>query len=180
MMNVNNLKRRVDDYKRVLQNTENYRKVWEESLQELIKTSLENAAKEVDLAGKVEVHSEINNLSAVTFSLGSTTSGMSKSIADGIERQMIKQNGSLIYQQLFNGKVIIIIKYPEIEGYGQPKPPKTVAIMRPEELRAPFFIRHLEQLLIEVTTWEDYDDDEPQQKIGFKLNFDNKQPVAAK
>jgi len=79
--------------------------------------------------------------------------------------------------QLFNGKVIVIINYPFIEGYGQPQPPKTVAIYRPEELKEPFFVRHLEEFITEVYNWEDYDDDEKpgaerNQKIGFKLNFE--------
>ena len=84
---------------------------------------------------------------------------------------MVKQNGSLIYQQLFNGKVIVLISYPYIENYGEPRPPKTIAIYRPEELREPFFIRHMEEFLSELTTWEDYDDDEPIQRIGFHPNF---------
>lgn len=36
------------------------------------------------------------------------------------------------------------------------------------------FIRHVEEMLQEVTTWEDYDDDEPTKRIGFKFNFGQK------
>jgi hypothetical protein len=84
---------------------------------------------------------------------------------------MIKHNGSLVYQQLFNGKIIVIIQYPFIENYGEPRPPKTVAIYRPEELSEPFLIRHLEEFIQEITDWEDFDDDEPNKKIGFSMNF---------
>jgi hypothetical protein len=38
----------------------------------------------------------------------------------------------------------------------------------------PFILRHLETFISEITNWEDYDDDapEPNQRIGFKMNFD--------
>ena len=29
----------------------------------------------------------------------------------------------------------------------------------------------MEDLIQEITNWEDYDDDEPNKKIGFQLNF---------
>ena len=108
--------------------------------------------------------------------MGHVESGISERLGVGVVRNMIKQNGSLIYQQLFNGKILVLINYPYIEQYGQPQPPKTVAIYRPEELRDAYFQRHLELLLQEVTAWEDYDDDvpEPNQRIGFKMNFDQK------
>jgi hypothetical protein len=104
-------------------------------------------------------------------------SGMYQEVNDSIKRHLIKHNGSLIYQQLFNGKIIVIINYPFIENYGQPFPPKTIAIYRPEEIKEPFFVRHLEEFVTEIYHWEDYDDDdkpgaEPNQKIGFKLNFE--------
>ena len=66
---------------------------------------------------------------------------------------------------------MVLIQYPHIEGYGEPRPPKTIAIYRPEELKDPYFIRHVEEFLQEITLWEDYDDEEPYQRIGFQLNF---------
>ncbi|MEO1438261.1 MAG: hypothetical protein AAFV80_22155, partial [Bacteroidota bacterium] len=115
---------------------------------------------------------DLENLEAVVLSLGDIKSGMSKKVNNSISRDLIKHNGSLIYQQLFNGKVIVLINYPAIENYGQPRPPKTIGIYRPEEIQPPFFIRHLEEFMREVTNWEDYDDDEPHKKIGFNLNFE--------
>ena len=69
-----------------------------------------------------------------------------------------------------------MLQPPMIEGYGEPQPPRQIAIYRPEEVTEPFFIRHLEELVKSVTAWEDYDDDnvpaDEGQRIGFKLNFD--------
>lgn len=166
-----NLKTKVSRYKQILDNTKKYRKVWVDSLQQQIMDELNYIVGEVELSAEVEVRSDLENLEAVVLNLGTVRSGMSQKVNDTIRQDMIKHNGALVYQQLFNGKILVLIQYPQIEGYGQPRAPKTIAIYRPEELREPYFIRHVEELLQEVTLWEDYDDDEPQQRIGFQLNF---------
>ena len=61
-----------------------------------------------------------------------------------------------------------MILSPHIEGYGQPKPPLTLEILRPDELKAPFIIRHMEAFLKDITDWEDFDDEEQKSSaIGF-------------
>ena len=166
-----NLKRKVKNFKAVLSNTRQYREAWKSSLREQIVSTLTTMVSECELEAELEVKEGLENLEAVVLSLGQSKSGIYEVLSDDVKRHLIKHNGSLVYQQLFNGKIIVLINYPMIEGYGQPRPPKTVAIYRPEELKPPFLVRHLELLIDEITVWEDYDDDEPHQKIGFKLNF---------
>ena len=166
-----NLSRKVNHYKEVSANARAYREVWIKSLKNEIVTFLTEAAAEVGLDATVEVRSDVENLEAIVLSLGDVKSGMFTTLNSKIKRHMIKHNGSLVYQQLFNGKIIVLIQYPYIENYGQPKTPKTVAIYRPEEMSHPFLVRHMEELIQNITDWEDYDDDEPTKKIGFELNF---------
>ena len=172
MPNYANLKRKASDYRQVLANTAAYRATWDDELEAAIQLELETLIAEAGLEATIEVREEIANLAAVTLSLGNVRSGMSQEVVDGVRRELIKHNGSLVYQQLFNGKVVVLVQYPFIENYGEPHPPKTIGIFRPEELKPPFFERHVEELLAEVTKWEDYDDDEPHQKIGFRLSFE--------
>ncbi len=170
-INLNNLKRRVNQYQEILANTIQYRKTWKEGLKDQIVDLLKNMSKETGLGATVETKADLENLEAIVLSLGDSKSGMYQHVGNDIKRHMIKNNGSLIYQQLFNGKIMVLINYPFIEGYGQPAPPKTVAIYRPEELKTPFFVRHLEEFVGEITNWEDFDDDEPNKRLGFELNF---------
>ena len=82
----------------------------------------------------------MENLEAIVLSLGDVESGLSQAVGNSkIERPLIKHNGSLIYQQLFNGKVMVMLQSPMIEGYGEPQPPRQLAIYRPEEMTEPFF-----------------------------------------
>lgn len=169
-----NLQQRVTRYHEVLKNTTHYRSAWQDGLRQEITDFLHRASTNTGLKGKVEVRADIQNLEAVVLNLGVGQSGLGEPVGEGMRRDLIKQHGSLVYQQLFNGKILVLINYPFIEKYGQPQPPKTIAIYRPEELKEAFLLRHLETFVTELSNWEDYDDDapEPNQRIGFKLNFE--------
>ncbi|MFT5834357.1 MAG: hypothetical protein ACI97N_001996 [Cognaticolwellia sp.] len=173
MQDLFSLQRKVNLYKEVLANTQNYRKEWKLNLRNNIINTLNVIIKETGLEASITTKVAIDNLEAIIFSLGDMGSGLTQQVGTQLTRELVKQNGTLIYQQLFNGKIIVLIQYPMIENYGEPRPPKTVAIYRPEELKEPFFVRHVENFIKEITDWEDYDDDEPNNKIGFKMNFEN-------
>ena len=171
MDELHNLKIKVNNYNKILENTRTYRQVWKDSLKAFIVKRLEIIVAETGLDAKVEIKENVDNLEAVVLSLGTEVSGISEKINEDTMRPMIKNNGVLIYQQLFNGKVQVMLVYPFIEGYGKPQPPKIVSIYRPEEVKEPFIIRHVEEFLKEVILWEDFDDDLPIQKqpIGFNI-----------
>jgi len=173
MEDINNLKRKAAQYKEIVGNTRAYREAWQKGLKDSIVDRLTELTKAVELDAEIEVKSTIENLEAIVLSLGEVKSGIWENVNDNVKRHLIKHNGSLIYQQLFNGKIVVMINLPMIEGYGQPSPPKTIAIYRPEEIKQPFILRHVEDFVREITNWEDYDDDKPtdQQKIGYHLNF---------
>lgn len=161
------LQRKVQEYKTIIANTEKFREEWKSTLRDRIVKTLKEISKAVELDAFIEVQAPVLNLEAVVLTLGVEKSGLAQRIDSHIKRDFIKQRGSLIYQQLFNGKIIVLINYPFIESYGQPREPKTIAIYRPEELQSDFFLRHLEDFMSEITQWEDYDDDQPAKKIGF-------------
>jgi len=164
------LHRKVLEYKNILSNTDKFREVWRTSLRDHIVKTLKDIVKDIELQAYVDIQTPVVNLEAVVLSLGVEKSGLAQRIDSHLKRDFIKQRGSLIYQQLFNGKIIVLIQYPFIENYGQPHEPKTIAIYRPEELLPDFFMRHLEEFMTEITQWEDFDDDVPAKRIGFPIN----------
>ena len=175
---IQTLQRKVERYKEVLHNTQRYREIWKKELKKAIVAQLRSLAESGGLPGTVLEISEIQNLEAVALTLGTTESGLGENVGNGFRRDLIKQNGTLVYQQLFNGKILVLINLPFIEKYGEPQAPKTIAIYRPEELKEPYFQRHFETFVSEVTAWEDYDDDlvsDPNQRIGFKMNFEREE-----
>lgn len=165
-MEITNIQNKVEKYNTILDNTKNYRKKWKPEMKKLITETLEEIIKQTNLNAFLDFSDDIENLEVITFSLGTEVSGISEKFpGNKTKRPFIKNNGSLIFQQLFNGKLMVMILYPYIEGYGQPKPPKNVEIVRPEELNEGFIIRYVEEFLQEIIEWEDFDDDLPE-KMG--------------
>lgn len=175
-----NFKRKVEHYKEVLENTKRYRETWKNSLKQELIDRLSELATTAGLDSEIEERSDIENLEAILLTLGHSESGLGEPVGGELRRNLIKQNGSLGYQQLFNGKILVLINFPYIEKYGQPQPPKTIAIYRPEELKEAYILRHFETFITDITAWEDYDDDasEPYQRIGFKMNFEREAAMA--
>jgi hypothetical protein len=175
-LDIGGLLAKANAYKEVLQNTIDYRKQWHSGLKKMILETLDEIKKQTGVKAIVECKDNINNLEAIVFDLGRSASGISENLENtDIKRTMVKSNGALIYQQLFNGKIMIMISSPYIEGYGEPKPPRMVEILRPDELKQPFILRHMESLLKDLIEWEDYDDDEPAKPpVGFNpIGFNN-------
>lgn len=165
-MNLSNIKTKVTTYNEILGNTKAYRKEWSKSLKKMISGTLKKIIKDTKLKAFIDVKDDIENLEAITLSLGTEVSGIAEKFPGSLsKRPFIKSNGTLIFQQLFNGKVMIMIMYPSIEGYGQPKPPRTIEILRPEEFKKEFVLRYVEEFLQDVIEWEDFDDDVPE-KMG--------------
>jgi len=168
-MDFSGLNSKVTSYNSIRKNTVEYRKAWGKSIKPMLKKNLKKAIADLGLKASIEEKQEMGNLEAVILNLGQEDSGISQKVGM-VSRPLIRQNGMLVYQQLFNGKIVILVVPPSVEGIGQPQPPKNIEILRPEELQETFIPRHLEILLSTVTEWEDYDDDEPK-RIGFSHTF---------
>ncbi len=177
-LDVGSLQAKVDSYNQILNNTENYRKDWGDHLKPMITNGLEKIIKSTGLKATVEVKDNISNLEVIVLNLGQDVSGIGEKLeGSNSTRPMIKNKGALVYQQLFNGKLLILIMYPFIEGYGEPRPPRTLEILRPQEMKEPFLLRHVEEFMKEIISWEDYDDDIDEtakvNPIGFNMVNEN-------
>ncbi len=177
LMDLTTLKSRVNDYHEILGNIKSFRQDWKRTLRSMIIKTLEEVIKETKLSADIVIKDQVENLEAIVLDLGRAHSGMQEKVEDtDIKKTIIKNQGALVYQQLFNGKVMVMIVYPYIDGYGEPRPPKNLEILRPHELRQEYIIRHMEEFLNEVTQWEDYDDDLPEKSvIGFNKPIDSQQ-----
>ena len=120
-------------------------------------SELEAMLKVSGLQGTIEATDKVKHLEYIILSLGTEESGIAEVINDKLHKPLIKTNGSLIYQQLYNGKVQVMIVYPFIEGFGEPRPPKVISIYRPEEIKTPFLLRHMEEFIKEIDVYKRQD-----------------------
>jgi len=172
MENLENLQNKVNRLRTVLSNTQSYRKAWGDGLRDKIQNTIQEMAKKVSLELDVEIRDQIDNLEALVIGLGKSDSGIAEKLEDDLVRPFIRHGGLLVYQQLFNGKVLVMINHPFIEGYGEPRPPRNIAIYRPEEISESTLLRHLDLFVSEIAEWEDYDDDDVEhKKIGFNMSY---------
>jgi len=171
------LKEKVTEYNKVLENTQAHRQQWKDKTKQFIMDSLHDILQQTGLKASVREKNNIDNLEAIILDLGRSSSGIAENLDNtDVKRIMVKNNGSLIYQQLFNGKVMVMLVNPQIEGYGEPKAPLSLAIIRPAELSTASMMAHVKELLDAIIEWEDFDDDEPGDKqpfepIGFRHNL---------
>ena len=153
-----------------LDNTHKYRQAWKNGLRQSIIDNLESMKAATGLSGTIEVSDKLGNAEAIVYSMGKSASGIYAKVDEDTNKPLIKDFGSLVYQQLFNGKVQVLIFLPFIEGFGQPPAPKMIAIYRPEEIKPPYLERHMEEFIRNLTEWEDFDDDKPTNQIGFQMS----------
>jgi hypothetical protein len=167
-MDISKLLSNVKKLNTVLENTQNYRDLWESTHKKLIISVLENLIETGGIQGEVVINDNYEGLEAISLALATSDSGIYERISDKTKRALIRNGGVLTYHQLFNGKIGILIGYPYIEGIGQPKMPKTIEISRPEELKEIHILRHVEMFIDEIAEWEDFDDDkDATHTIGF-------------
>ena len=157
----------VDGYKKVINNTKEYRAMWGKGTKEMITNVLEQLNTATKLEGNVHTEESVESLEMVVLDLGKIESGIAQRINETDTQRVFRSNGALAYQQLFNGKIVCWMNYPYIDGVGEPRPPKTIEIVRPTEINDAVILRHMELFIKELTAWEDFDDDIPQ-KIGFQ------------
>ena len=171
------LRQRIEKYHKVLQSTISYRETWKKELKLFVKQTLELIVAETGLRAQVVEKNEFENLEAVILSLGQQDSGIYENLENGVQRHFIKEMGSLVFQQLYNGKIIVMVNYPAIDTYGDPSPPKTLGIYRPEEVHEANIIRNTEDFISELLTWEDVDDADSGNRIGFTWSKSPQEPA---
>src|SRR5210317_296834 len=118
MNDLRQLQTKVEQLKRILENTHNYRLEWKNGLRDEIEKEIGRMASTVNLDLDIRKLDNIENLESLIISLGKRNSGISERLEDDLSRPFIRHGGILIYQQLFNGKILVMINYPFIEGYG--------------------------------------------------------------
>ncbi len=178
-MNFTALKSKVDKYLQVKQNTHDYRDQWAAETKELITSTLQKIIDETAIDAEIEIKDSVENLEVIVFNLGRIKSGIREKLDADESRSVVRNNGMLVYQQLFNGKIVVLLVQPFLEGYGEPQQPKSLEIVRPSELNEGFIVRHVEEFLKELVAWEDYDDDQPSGKppIGFATSYASDEEV---
>lgn len=163
------IKKRAENYTNMLKQVKQFRERWNKDLKKFILDHVDKMLEVIEIGAHVESEERIAGLEVITIQLGKKASGIYQEMEDGTKKHFIKDFGTLVYSQLFNGKVQVWMTYPLIEGMMEPRPPRLVGIFAPPEFNEQLIMSHFDLFLKELADWENYDDDLPGQKkkIGF-------------
>ena len=167
------IKDRASKYQAILDQVITYRESWGKEIKMFILEVAQKILEETGISAQIEVEERFENLESITISLGKSISGIAENVDELTKRTIIKDKGSLIYSQLFNGKVQSWMTYPIIEGLMQPKQPKMLGIYGPPEFDEDLILGDFDNFFKELIEWENYDDDQPGQsmtRIGFGVH----------
>jgi len=171
------IKEKVEKYKQMLDNVVTWRVAWDDKLKKFIQTEIKKLLSHTEMEATITEEEKIKGLESISIKLGIRKSGIYE-LADSNQRKdFFKEYGTLVYSQLFNGKVQAWMSYPFIEGLMEPRPPKLIGIFAPPEFNEQLIMSNFESFLNGLIEWEDYDDDDPtspppKSQIGFGFNPD--------
>ena len=164
------IKEKASRYKSLLTTVDAYRAEWEKKLKKFIIKECKAILAATEIEADVDSESTVQGLEAITLKLGMRRSGIYQKMDSGEKKSVWKDHGSLIFGQLFNGKIQVWMTYPILEGLMEPRQPKMIGIYAPPEFNDALVLSNVEFFLNELIAWEDYDDDVPNEKpnaIGF-------------
>lgn len=172
------IKERADKYRLQLQQVKDFRKIWKEQLKVFIQEKASEILEQTGISGKILVEERFENLESVSISLGKGISGISEQLGEDTKRNIIKERGSLIYSQLFNGKIQVWLTYPLLEGLMEMREPKMIGIYKPNKFDEEVMLSSFDAFFKELIQWENYDDDKTKHamtRIGFGGGFDEQE-----
>jgi len=172
------IKEKVEKYKDMLNKVEEWRGTWDKSLKKFILTESKKLFDSTGLDASITEEEKLKGLESISIKLGNKKSGIYEAEDNLKDRKdFFKEYGTLVYSQLFNGKIQAWMTYPFIEGLMEPRPPKLIGIFAPPEFSEDLIVSNVESFLKDLIAWEDYDDDDPNSppkaQIGFGATLDS-------
>ena len=112
----------------------------------------------------------IEHSESIILSFGVRPSGFKKVTTETIE-SISKEGGSLVFAQSYNGRVLVIITYPRINGLVLEREPFSVGSYEPSIISDDFILAKVSHFVDEIIKWERGEAD--MNKIGFAMNSKN-------
>lgn len=164
-MNTEAVKTKLQNYQNALAAVNQYRDDWAKA-KDLIFSCLNEIKSTFGLNVKIDIEDKVEGMEFIYFGFGQRSSGLFE-VYEKTKLPVIKDGGYLFYTQLYNGKISVLVTVPTIEKYMEALEPKSLEVLRPDELTREKIIGHVISFLDEMTAWEDRDFEH--HEIGFKV-----------
>lgn len=141
-------------YMQSLKQTETYRNMWNGTTEKLLLGKLlEIAHAYPNIGWKVDRFEAVGNLESIGLIFPDGPSGLTDR-STGILKPIEKKGAKLIFGQMYNGKIAVVLSFPLIEGATQPLENKILDHVTPDEITPAFIEKQVESFLEELKEWE--------------------------
>jgi hypothetical protein len=133
---------------------EENRKVWNAETNKLIVETFQCVTQKVpNINWEIKNVGAMENLDLLSLGFKSESSGIVGQV-EGVFKFFAKIGGKLIYSQVYNGEIYVLIDYPHIEGHVERQSPKFLDKYEPSQISADIILDHINIFLEEMLSWE--------------------------
>ncbi len=167
--NQDKLAEAFDRYIESLVKTEERRQLWVTETKGKILEVLKAIEKTFEFEWSVQLLEDIKNYQTINLSFANTQSGLEEILVNNKtgrkrKKSYIKHGGYLAFCQSYNGKINVIIGFPDIEIWVLPMEAKVIATVEPSHITEELITEYVVKFLQTMTEWEGED----RLPIGFK------------
>lgn len=143
-------KESMEKYKQQHEKLQKRRETWNLITRDTIKNSLQNITSTLKLEWSVDTATKNKNFQAVSVSVGTIPFGIM------IDNSIVTMSGaSLLYSQLFNGKILVLVFFPTLSDLVEKKQPTDLGTFEPEDINEELIESHFAKFFDFLTLWED-------------------------
>jgi hypothetical protein len=133
---------------------EENRKVWNAQTNHLITEIFQVIAQNVpNLNWEVKKIDGMENLDILMLGFKNESSGIVGQV-QGVFKFFSKISGKLIYSQVYNSEVYVLIDYPHVEHHVERQTPKFLGKFLPAQITHDIVLDHINEFLEEMLNWE--------------------------
>lgn len=164
---IEKIKMKVNIYSQIAQTTSEKRRIWEAQKKEQVFSVLERIKRDTSFDDVNIIKADLySNYGGVFFQLKNQPSGISATLDNGGFQNFVKNGAALAFSQSFNGDILVVITYPQIEKITSGNNSKLLGRISPIEITEQFISEKVDQFLDEIIKWEQGDQKEPA-ALGF-------------
>jgi len=154
-MDLTGIINKFNDLNNALGQIEENRKLWESEKKDLIGNTLAEIINTSNLKGFTAFNDDAyKNHENVIFSRNDSRSGIVLTSSDGGFKSFIKEGGSLIFSQVYNGNIDVIMTLPHIEDIIPASDPIKLGVLNPKDITEDSICNYVERFIEELRDWE--------------------------
>lgn len=143
------IQEKADYYLQVQQAIAQFRQQWEKHTRQSIIDALRDITGKVTLDWRVEENKTLENSQRVSLTFGYLIR-----VHEQGGKVMFMEEGTLLFNQVYDGRIAVTIKYPKIEIRHYKYSSKELGYFEPQEIDQAKVAHLVEQFLEAITNWE--------------------------